>query len=83
MQCGFLITSRFANKTILEPQASIATDLHLRTEHLVYIYSSLYNTDFVFTGTYAFRTNDDKGEPGLWVSYEDPETAGQKASFVK
>ncbi|XP_026319611.1 chitinase-like protein EN03 [Hyposmocoma kahamanoa] len=34
-------------------------------------------------GTYAFRTNDDKGEPGLWVSYEDPETAGQKASFVK
>ncbi|KPJ00601.1 Chitinase-like protein EN03 [Papilio xuthus] len=34
-------------------------------------------------GTYAFRVPDDNGEGGLWVSYEDPDTAGQKAAFVK
>ncbi|KAL4717696.1 hypothetical protein ACJJTC_000845 [Scirpophaga incertulas] len=34
-------------------------------------------------GTYAFRLPDDNGEGGLWVSYEDPETAAQKASYVK
>ncbi|XP_022121514.1 chitinase-like protein EN03 [Pieris rapae] len=34
-------------------------------------------------GTYAFRLPDDNGDPGLWVSYEDPDTAGQKASYVK
>lgn len=33
-------------------------------------------------GTYAFRLPDDSGEGGLWVSYEDPDTAGQKASYV-
>ncbi|XP_050683253.1 chitinase-like protein EN03 isoform X1 [Leptidea sinapis] len=36
-----------------------------------------------FFGTYAFRLPDDNGEAGLWVSYEDPDTAGQKASYVK
>nr|QFZ95586.1 imaginal disc growth factor [Lasiocampa quercus] len=34
-------------------------------------------------GTYAFRLPDDGGEGGLWVSYEDPDTAGQKAAYVK
>nr|QFZ95587.1 imaginal disc growth factor [Acanthobrahmaea europaea] len=34
-------------------------------------------------GTYAFRLPDDNGEGGLWVSYEDPDTAGQRASYVK
>ncbi len=34
-------------------------------------------------GTYAFRLPDDSGEGGLWVSYEDPDTAGQKAVYVK
>ncbi|XP_063546680.1 chitinase-like protein EN03 isoform X4 [Cydia strobilella] len=34
-------------------------------------------------GTYAFRLPDDSGEGGLWVSYEDPDTAGQKATYVK
>ncbi|XP_063393154.1 chitinase-like protein EN03 isoform X2 [Cydia fagiglandana] len=34
-------------------------------------------------GTYAFRLPDDNGEGGLWVSYEDPDTAGQKATYVK
>ncbi|CAB3225965.1 unnamed protein product [Arctia plantaginis] len=34
-------------------------------------------------GTYAFRIPDDSGEGGLWVSYEDPDTAGQRASYVK
>lgn len=44
----------------------------------------LLNTEFIiFTGTYAFRLPDDNGDAGLWVSYEDPETAGQKASYVK
>ncbi|KAG6446533.1 chitinase-like protein EN03 [Manduca sexta] len=33
-------------------------------------------------GTYAFRLPDDSGEGGMWVSYEDPDTAGQKASYV-
>lgn len=35
-----------------------------------------------FTGTYAFRLPEND-EGGIWVSYEDPDTAGQKASFVK
>ncbi|KAA1414779.1 hypothetical protein F0U44_22205, partial [Nocardioides humilatus] len=34
-------------------------------------------------GTYAFRLPDDNGEGGIWVSYEDPDTAGQKAAYVK
>ena len=34
-------------------------------------------------GTYAFRLPDDNGEGGLWVSYEDPDTAGQRAAYVK
>ncbi|XP_023943547.2 chitinase-like protein EN03 isoform X2 [Bicyclus anynana] len=34
-------------------------------------------------GTYAFRLPDDSGEGGLWVSYEDPDTAGQKATYAK
>ncbi|CAD0194110.1 unnamed protein product [Chrysodeixis includens] len=34
-------------------------------------------------GTYAFRLPDDSGEGGMWVSYEDPDTAGQRASYVK
>ncbi|KAJ0183941.1 hypothetical protein K1T71_000364 [Dendrolimus kikuchii] len=34
-------------------------------------------------GTYAFRLPDDSGEGGQWVSYEDPDTAGQKAAYVK
>nr|ABC79625.1 imaginal disc growth factor-like protein [Mamestra brassicae] len=34
-------------------------------------------------GTYAFRLPDENGDPGLWVSYEDPDTAGQRASYVK
>ncbi|XP_072930611.1 chitinase-like protein EN03 isoform X2 [Epargyreus clarus] len=34
-------------------------------------------------GTYAFRLPDDNGEGGMWVSYEDPDTAGQKATYVK
>lgn len=34
-------------------------------------------------GVYAFRLPDDKGGYGMWVGYEDPESAGNKASFVK
>ncbi|CAH0402156.1 unnamed protein product [Chilo suppressalis] len=34
-------------------------------------------------GTYAFRLPDDNGEGGIWVSYEDPDTAAQKAEFAK
>nr|AXY94732.1 imaginal disc growth factor [Galleria mellonella] len=34
-------------------------------------------------GTYAFRLPDDSGEGGLWVTYEDPDTAGKKANYVK
>jgi GH18 family chitinase len=34
-------------------------------------------------GVYAFRLPDDQGGYGMWVGYEDPESAGNKASFVK
>lgn len=34
-------------------------------------------------GTYAFRLPDDSGEGGVWVSYEDPDTAGQRATYAK
>jgi len=33
-------------------------------------------------GTYAYRLPDESGNYGLWVSYEDPETAQSKASYV-
>lgn len=34
-------------------------------------------------GTYAYRLPDSNGNFGLWVSYEDPETAGIKAEYVR
>lgn len=34
-------------------------------------------------GLYAFRLPDDNGNHGVWVGYEDPESAGNKAAFVK
>ncbi|XP_061389960.1 chitinase-like protein Idgf4 [Musca vetustissima] len=34
-------------------------------------------------GNYAYRSADDKGENGLWVGYEDPDTAANKAAYVK
>lgn len=34
-------------------------------------------------GTYAFRKADDKGKYGIWVGYEEPDTAGYKAAYVK
>lgn len=34
-------------------------------------------------GTYAFRTPDKNGDHGLWVSYEDPDTAASKAKYVR
>ncbi|CAG9136023.1 Chitinase-like protein en03 [Plutella xylostella] len=34
-------------------------------------------------GTYAFRLPDSDGNGGIWVSYEDADTAGQKADYVK
>nr|QFZ95589.1 imaginal disc growth factor [Micropterix calthella] len=33
-------------------------------------------------GTYAFRLADDNGN-GIWVSYEDPDTAGNKGNYVR
>lgn len=33
--------------------------------------------------TYAFRPADDNGEYGLWVSYDDPRTAANKAAYVR
>lgn len=50
---------------------------------LIYIFSYIRLILFVFTGTYAFKLPDDNGDAGVWVSYEDPETAGQKATYVK
>ncbi|EDW81997.1 uncharacterized protein Dwil_GK25565 [Drosophila willistoni] len=34
-------------------------------------------------GSYAYRSADDSGENGVWVGYEDPDTAALKAAFVK
>lgn len=34
-------------------------------------------------GVYAFRLPDEQGGYGVWIGYEDPESAGNKASFVK
>lgn len=38
---------------------------------------------FFFIGTYAFRLPDEDGEHGMWVGYEDPDTVGNKAGYVK
>lgn len=35
-------------------------------------------------GSYAYQSyNEDTGAEGIWVGYEDPDTAGNKAAFVK
>ncbi|XP_050453622.1 chitinase-like protein Idgf4 isoform X1 [Cataglyphis hispanica] len=35
-------------------------------------------------GSYAYKSyNADTGEEGIWAGYEDPDTAGNKAAFVK
>ncbi|XP_058063013.1 chitinase-like protein Idgf4 [Anopheles bellator] len=34
-------------------------------------------------GPYAFRLPDENGEQGIWLTYEDPESAGNKAAYVK
>ncbi|XP_017784767.1 PREDICTED: chitinase-like protein Idgf4 isoform X2 [Nicrophorus vespilloides] len=34
-------------------------------------------------GTYAFRLPDESGENGVWVSYEDIDTVGNKATYVR
>lgn len=34
-------------------------------------------------GTYAYRLPDSDGNFGLWVGYEDPDTAGNKAAYVR
>jgi len=35
-------------------------------------------------GTYAYQSyNSDSGEEGIWAGYEDPDTAANKAAFVK
>lgn len=34
-------------------------------------------------GNYAYRSADDNNEHGLWVGYDDPDTASNKAMYVK
>jgi len=34
-------------------------------------------------GTYAFRLPDENGEGGIWVGYDDTDTAGNKAGYVR
>ncbi|XP_067623341.1 chitinase-like protein Idgf3 [Eurosta solidaginis] len=34
-------------------------------------------------GSYAFHTADEDGANGIWVSYEDPDTAASKAGYVR
>lgn len=32
---------------------------------------------------YAFRLPDENGENGIWVGYEDPDSVGNKAGYVR
>lgn len=34
-------------------------------------------------GSYAFRLPDSSSDAGLWVAYEDPDTAGYKGAYIK
>ncbi|ALC42082.1 CG5210 [Drosophila busckii] len=34
-------------------------------------------------GNYAYRAADKKGDNGIWISYEDPDTAADKAGYVR
>lgn len=34
-------------------------------------------------GTFAYRLADDNGNFGVWIGYDDPDSAGNKASFVR
>lgn len=34
-------------------------------------------------GSYAYRLPDSSSDTGLWVAYEDPDTAGYKGAYVK
>ena len=34
-------------------------------------------------GSYAFRLPNSSSDTGLWVAYEDPDTAGYKGTYVK
>lgn len=34
-------------------------------------------------GVYAFRIPDENNEHGMWLSYEDPDSSGNKAAYVK
>lgn len=34
-------------------------------------------------GSYAFRLPDSSSDHGLWVAYEDPDTAGYKGAYAK
>lgn len=34
-------------------------------------------------GTFAYRLPDENGNNGIWVGFEEPESAGSKASFVR
>lgn len=51
-------------------------------QHSTFIHPTKVTSIFV-TGTYAFRLPDDNGDNGIWVGYEDPDTAGNKAAYVR
>jgi len=34
-------------------------------------------------GIYAYRAADKKGENGIWISYDDPDTAAEKTNYVR
>lgn len=34
-------------------------------------------------GIYAYRAADKKGDNGIWISYDDPDTAAEKAGYVR
>lgn len=40
-------------------------------------------TRVLFTFQYGYRLPDSDGKFGLWIGYEDPDTAGNKAAYVR
>lgn len=41
-------------------------------------------SDFIlFSGIYAYRLPDSDDKGGIWIAYEDPESAANKAAYAK
>lgn len=49
-----------------------------------FINTLLKKGEFVLTGPYAYKPHDEeKDEDGVWIAYEDPQSAASKATYVR